>query len=217
MLQGVPHAAAPRFASDPEAALPIVFEDDWLLVVDKPAGLLSVQGRELEDSVAARLAPASVVHRLDLDTSGLLVLAKDPATFAALQAAFARRAVGKQYIAILDGAVARDAGRVELALRVDLEDRPRQIHDPVHGKPAITEWRVVARDGDRTRVVLTPLTGRTHQLRVHAAHPLGIGAPIAGDGLYGRGGGRLLLHAAALAFDHPRTGVRLALESPPPF
>jgi tRNA pseudouridine32 synthase/23S rRNA pseudouridine746 synthase len=146
------------------------------------------------------------------------VVAKDPHTHAALQKQFLRREVEKRYTAILDGCPARDEGVVDLALRVDVDDRPRQIHDPVHGKPALTRWRVLARLApDRTRVALFPATGRTHQLRVHAAHPLGLGAPIAGDRLYGRPGGRLMLHAEALAFTHPHTGARVALEEAAPF
>jgi tRNA pseudouridine32 synthase/23S rRNA pseudouridine746 synthase len=225
MLEGLPHAAPPVFGA---GAIPadeprVVFEDPWLIVVDKPCGLLSVPGRGalLVDSVITRLRvryPGAVaVHRLDLDTSGLLVAAKDPVTHAALQRAFARREVDKCYAAWLEGVVARDHGTVELALRVDLDDRPRQIYDPVHGKPAITQWRVVARTASRTRVALVPRTGRTHQLRVHAAHPLGIGAPIVGDRLYGRQAARLALHAEALAFLHPHTQRRLELVCPAPF
>jgi tRNA pseudouridine32 synthase/23S rRNA pseudouridine746 synthase len=182
-----------------------------------------VPGRSglLADSVATRLRArypeAAVAHRLDLDTSGLLVAAKDPATHAALQRAFARREVDKRYAAWLDGAVAGDHGTVELALRVDLDDRPRQIHDPAHGKPAITAWRVVERTPTRTRVTLVPHTGRTHQLRVHAAHPLGLAAPIVGDRLYGRAAARLALHAEALAFVHPHTQRRIELVRPAPF
>jgi tRNA pseudouridine32 synthase / 23S rRNA pseudouridine746 synthase len=225
MLDGVDADPAPVFGAGVIAADEprVVFEDDWIVVVDKPCGLLSVPGRhaQLRDSVVIRLrrrhADASVVHRLDLDTSGLLVAARDATTHAALQRAFARREVDKRYAAWLDGDVGADAGTIELPLRVDVDDRPRQIHDPVHGKPAVTEWRVVARALARTRVVLVPRTGRTHQLRVHAAHPLGLGAPIVGDRLYGRGGERLLLHADALAFTHPRTGARIELSSAAPF
>jgi len=225
MLEGLPHAAPPVFGADPIAAGEprVVFEDPWLVVVDKPCGLLSVPGRSglLGDSVVTRLRArypeAAVAHRLDLDTSGLLVAAKDPATCVALQRAFARREVDKRYAAWLDGVVARDHGTVELALRVDLDDRPRQIHDPEHGKPAVTEWRVVERTASRTRVALVPRTGRTHQLRVHAAHPLGIGAPITGDRLYGRAAARLALHAEALAFTHPHTQRRIELVRPAPF
>jgi len=224
-LDGLTVATAPRFGAAAVAADEprIVFEDRWLVVVDKPCGLLSVPGRDpgLHDSVVTRIrarCPGSTaVHRLDLDASGLLVLAKDPVTHAALQRAFARREVDKRYVAWLDGPVAGDRGTIELALRVDLDDRPRQIVDPVHGKPAITEWRVVERSAGRTRVELVPRSGRSHQLRVHAAHPLGLGAPILGDRLYGRAAARLALHAEALAFTHPHTQRRIALERPAPF
>lgn len=223
MLSGLAHAAPPVFGADAAPGDPrVVFEDAWLVVLDKPCGLLSVPGRsgQLADSVLtrlrARLPGASVVHRLDLDTSGLLVCAKDPDTHARLQRAFAERQVTKRYVALLEGEPRGDGGTIALALRVDLDDRPRQIVDPVHGKPALTDWRVIAR-GARTRVALVPHTGRTHQLRVHAAHPDGIGVPIVGDRLYGRAADRLALHAEAIALCHPRTGVALELVSPAPF
>jgi tRNA pseudouridine32 synthase/23S rRNA pseudouridine746 synthase len=165
----------------------------------------------------ARHPNASLVHRLDLDTSGVLLAAKDLETHKALQRLFSIRQVDKRYVAWLDGPVAGDRGTVALALRVDLDDRPRQLVDPEHGKPAITDWQVIDRAGARTRVHLVPHTGRSHQLRVHAAHPLGLGAPIVGDRLYGRAAERLALHAEALAFVHPHTGRRVALERPAPF
>lgn len=228
VLQGLDADAPPAFGNAAIAADEprTIFEDAWLAVVEKPAGLLSVPGRGagLRDSVLVRLReryPGAtgpmIVHRLDLDTSGLLLVAKDEATHRSLQAQFARREIEKRYIAWLDGEVARDGGIVELALRVDLDDRPRQIHDPVHGRAAITEWRVDRRERGRTRVVLVPRTGRTHQLRVHAAHPAGIGVPIVGDRLYGTAGERLQLHAEALVFAHPQTGERIALERAAPF
>jgi tRNA pseudouridine32 synthase/23S rRNA pseudouridine746 synthase len=225
MLEGLAHAAPPVFGGDaiPADEPRVVFEDAWLIVVDKPCGLLSVPGRSglLADSVLTRLRArepgVTVVHRLDLDTSGLLVAAKDPATHAALQRAFAQREIAKRYTAWLDGVVAGDRGTVELALRVDLDDRPRQIHDPIHGKPAITSWQVIERTATQTRVSLVPHTGRTHQLRVHAAHALGIGVPIVGDRLYGRAAARLALHAEALAFTHPHTQRRVELVRPAPF
>jgi len=208
----------------------VVHEDEQLLVVNKPSGLLSVPGRSarLQDSVATRLKARypntpelMLAHRLDLDTSGLLLVAKDRATGSALQRLFSLRAVEKRYIAWLDGAVPGDRGRISLPLRVDVEDRPRNIHDPVHGKPAETEWEVLSRSGARTLVRFTPHTGRTHQLRVHAAHPLGLDAPIVGDRLYGRTppleGERLLLHAERLAFVHPVTGAAVRLLQPAPF
>jgi tRNA pseudouridine32 synthase/23S rRNA pseudouridine746 synthase len=156
-----------------------------------------------------------------LDTSGLLLAAKSLEVAKALQRLFALRAVEKHYIAWLDGAVAGSHGHITLPLRVDVDDRPRNVHDPVHGKPAHTEWQVLDRNGHRTRVRLTPHTGRSHQLRVHAAHPEGLHAPIVGDRLYGRTppaeDERLLLHAQRLAFTHPVTGTPLVVESPAPF
>ena len=229
MLEGLPLAEAPRYGAAPGGEERVVFEDAWIVVIDKPVGLLSVPGRGggLRDSVQTRLrrrypeaSGPLVVHRLDLDTSGLLLAAKDADTQVALQAQFARREIEKRYVAWLDGEVRGEGGVIELALRVDLDDRPRQLHDPVHGKHAVTEWRVVSRENGRTRVALVPRTGRTHQLRVHAAHPAGLGAPIVGDRLYGRrddDAPRLMLHAEALAFVHPHTGERVALVTPAPF
>lgn len=232
MLDGLPVDPPPLFGAEAiDAAEPrVVHEDEQLLVVNKPSGLLSVPGRSalLQDSVATRLkarypnAPELMLaHRLDLDTSGLLLVAKDRATGSALQRLFSLRAVEKRYIAWLDGEVAGDRGRIALPLRVDIDDRPRNIHDPVHGKPADTEWAVLTRTGARTLVHFMPHTGRTHQLRVHAAHPLGLDAPIVGDRLYGRtpplAGERLLLHAERLAFVHPVTGAAVRLEQPTPF
>lgn len=196
----------------------VVFEDRWLVVVAKPIGLLSVPGRSglLTDSVQTRLAArygeAHVVHRLDLDVSGLMLVAKDPATHAILQKQFARREIAKRYVAILEAPVTGQ-GTIELALRVDLDDRPRQLVDPIHGKQAITEWRALGGN----RVALHPITGRTHQLRVHCAHPQGLANPIAGDSLYGAPGPRLLLHAEHLAFAHPHSGERIELDLPAPF
>lgn len=232
MLGGLPVDPPPLFGSAAIAASEpaVVYEDEQLLVVNKPSGLLTVPGRSasLQDSVVTRLRaryPTAtgplVVHRLDLDTSGLLLAAKDQTTASALQRLFSLREVEKQYVAWLDGVVPNDEGRITLPLRVDVDDRPRQIHDPVHGKLAETSWAVLARERGRTRVCLIPHTGRTHQLRVHAAHPQGLDAPILGDRLYGRtapaDGERLHLHAERLAFVHPITQVPLLLRQPAPF
>nr|BDT37105.1 pseudouridine synthase [Myxococcus sp. MH1] len=228
MLEGL-HVAPPRTFTPPSTtpgALSILFEDRWLVVIAKPHGLLSVPGREasLSDSVLTRLRARHpdatgplLVHRLDLDTSGLLVAALDARTHSALQRQFVHREVHKRYVAWVDGIVTGEEGRIDFPMRVDLDDRPRQIHDPIHGKPAVTEWRVLERRGGRTRVALFPLTGRTHQLRVHAAHPLGLGAPIVGDRLYGRDGERLMLHAESLTLLHPGTGERVTFDCPAPF
>jgi tRNA pseudouridine32 synthase / 23S rRNA pseudouridine746 synthase len=232
MLEGLPADAPPLFgaaaisADEPR----VTYEDEHLLVVNKPSGLLTVPGRSaaLQDCVVSRLGARYpdatgplAVHRLDMDTSGVLLVAKSLGVAKALQRLFSLREIDKQYIAWLDGDVQRDHGHVTLPLRVDIDDRPRNIHDPVHGKPAHTEWRVLARDGGRTRVQFTPHTGRTHQLRVHAAHPEGLDAPIVGDRLYGRtppdDDDRLLLHAQRLAFVHPVTGARVVVDAPAPF
>jgi tRNA pseudouridine32 synthase / 23S rRNA pseudouridine746 synthase len=207
-----------------------VFEDAWIVVVDKPCGLLSVPGRgaQMQDCVVARLRTRYpdatgpiIVHRLDLDTSGLLLASKDGSTYAALQRLFATRAITKRYVAWVDGDVRGDGGVIALPLRPDIDDRPRHIHDPEFGKHAVTMWRVLERANGRTRVALSPHTGRTHQLRVHAAHPSGLDAPIVGDRLYGRAapenGERLLLHAESLEFVHPVTGEPMTIESLAPF
>jgi tRNA pseudouridine32 synthase/23S rRNA pseudouridine746 synthase len=230
MLDGIDVEPAPQYGGGliaPDEPRPL-FEDEWLVIVDKPIGLLSIPGRggALRDCVATRMRARYpdatgplVVHRLDLDTSGVLLVAKDLQTYKALQRLFAIREIEKRYIAILDGDVTGESGTIDLPLRVDVDDRPRQIVDPVHGKPAITDWQVLTREGGRTRVALSPKTGRAHQLRVHAA--VGLGAPIVGDRLYGRpdGGemGRLLLHAEAIAFVHPHTGRQVSATRKAPF
>ncbi len=228
MLEGL-RVASPRAFSPPAIVgteLSIVFEDAWVVVVDKPSGLLSVPGKDasVTDSVLARLRARYphatgplLVHRLDLDTSGLLVAALDSRTHAALQRQFVHREVQKRYVAWVEGRVQGERGTIDFPMRVDLHDRPRQIHDPVHGKPAVTRWEVLERRGERTRVAFFPLTGRTHQLRVHAAHPLGLGTPIVGDRLYGHEDRRLHLHAESLAFRHPETGQLVSFERPAPF
>lgn len=210
-------------------ALRVIHEDAAVVVVEKASGLLSVPGRSaaLRDSVLTRVReryPEAdgplLVHRLDLDTSGVLLVARTPDVFVELQRQFAARAVQKEYVAIIEGAPRADGGVIALPLRVDADDRPRQVHDPVHGKSAITEWRVLSRGAGRTRVMFVPRTGRTHQLRVHASHPLGLDAPIVGDRLYGSDRHheeRLLLHAARLTFVHPVTGAQMTVDSAPGF
>lgn len=203
--------------------------DDDLLVVDKPAGLLSVPGRSADeqDCLSARVIAwwpeARIVHRLDQPTSGLMLMARNAAAHRALSMAFEQRRVGKRYIAIVHGDVAGDSGTIDAPITVDWPNRPRQHVDRAHGRPSLTHWRVQERLpprgglGARTRLELEPVTGRAHQLRVHL---LSIGHPIVGDRLYhleDREAPRLLLHAAGIAFDHPRSGQPLRFESPPPF
>ena len=191
----------------------ILFEDDYLMVVNKPAGLLSVPGKSDETSVESLLG-AKAVHRLDQDTSGLLVLAKTLEVYKTLQSYFQRRDILKRYEAVLrpNDEMSRlrlnDAndGVIDLPLLPNPYDRPRQMVDKEHGKPAITRYVIRGKRSDGTILVdFYPLTGRTHQLRVHAAHPEGLNAPIAGDRLYGQAANRLMLHAAEITFVHPVT------------
>jgi tRNA pseudouridine32 synthase/23S rRNA pseudouridine746 synthase len=228
LLEGLPVAGVRRFRPDDLARteLDVVAETGRWVVIDKPAGLLSVPGTDptVTDTVIDRLRrrhPRAtgplLVHRLDLETSGLLLAALDLDAYTDLQRQFARREVHKRYIAWLDGQVEADRGVIDLPLRVDLEQRPRQIVDRLHGKRARTRFEVLERREGRTRIAFYPETGRTHQLRVHAAHPEGLGIPIAGDRLYGRSGERLMLHAETLAFRDPLTQRRVELVSPAPF
>ncbi|MGB1700247.1 MAG: RluA family pseudouridine synthase, partial [Nannocystaceae bacterium] len=158
-----------------------------------------------------------MVHRLDLATSGLLIAPKHRDAYVHIQRQFAARTISKRYVALVHGQLVEDRGVIDFPIGRDLADRPRQQRDPIHGKPAITRWQVIERASDHTRVALIPETGRTHQLRVHAAHPEGLNAPIVGDRLYGLGGERLMLHAAHLRFTHPTRGAQVEFESPPPF
>ena len=202
-----------------------LYQDDALLVVDKPAGLPSVPGRtpELHDCMASRVQAAVpdalVVHRLDMATSGLLLFARGKAMQRALSHAFAERTVDKRYIAVVAGRMAEDEGEITLPLIADWPRRPLQKVDPEHGKPSLTRFKVLTRDARTTRVELTPLTGRSHQLRVHL---LAIGHPILGDALYAPpevavAAPRLLLHASGLVLRHPLNGSVLQVESPAPF
>jgi tRNA pseudouridine32 synthase/23S rRNA pseudouridine746 synthase len=204
--------------------LDIVYADDQLVVVDKPGGLLAVPGRgpENQDCVVNRIKkmfPVCIdqpaVHRLDMATSGLMVLAFTVEAHRSLSRQFSERRVEKRYIALLEGLVAAESGEIMLRFRLDPKNRPYQVYDPVHGKPGSTRWRCLEIKGNRTRVEFVPLTGRTHQLRLHAAHELGLGCPIVGDSLYGSGtqGDPMLLHAAALSFFHPDTGEKMVFSS----
>jgi len=234
MLKGIdvqPRVIANQVFNDtsaPEA----VYEDDDLLVINKPSGLLSVPGKETTDSVQTRLQQRYpdhegllLVHRLDMPTSGLLLVAKHRVIHKALQQQFLKCTVEKRYVALLskrlpelsDDGVVLNGGMVELPLRVDFDDRPRQMVCFAHGKPAVTRWQVIARNEDTTRVYFYPHTGRTHQLRLHAAHQAGLNAPIYGDELYGESVARLLLHAERLSFDHPVTKKRIEITAPAPF
>lgn len=207
-----------------QKALEVVFEDDWLLVVSKPAGMLSAPGKTGDKSAVELVSErflggeeAFLVHRLDMSTSGLLLIAKSAPIHRQLQAQFERRTVKKRYVAILDGLLTDNAGVIDLPISPNFLDRPRQMVDHDHGKPAITRWEVISRSETQTRVAFYPLTGRTHQLRVHAAHRLGLGCPIAGDELYGTKALRLYLHAEYLEFCHPVSALPVCIEKKAPF
>ena len=203
----------------------ILHADAALLVADKSAGLPTVPGRPVElhdclwQRVRAMYADALVVHRLDMATSGLVLFARGIEVQRALSRAFAQREVDKRYEAVVAGTLEDESGEIDLPLAADWPNRPRQQVDREHGKPSLTRWRVIARESGRTRLTLEPLTGRSHQLRVHL---VAIGHPIVGDALYAppevaRGAPRLLLHACALAFAHPKGGQRVQFASATPF
>ncbi len=224
MLQGLDVEDNPLEQPMGDAGLDIIYDDQWLTVVNKPSGMLTVPGKALEDSLLTRYQAAHpeatgpiVVHRLDQETSGLVLFAKDKASHKALQQQFENHTISKRYIALLDGVVQQDEGVIDLPIRPDVDDRPRQRVDHEHGKPAVTRYRVLERRGQVTRIELEPLTGRTHQLRVHASHPLGLNCPIVGDRLYGTASSRLMLHAQSITFTHPATGRELSVEAPPEF
>lgn len=225
MLQGldVENNPLPQ-GNGKEKELEIIYEDDVVVVVNKPSGLLSVPGKERNTSVQAlmqaRLPQADgplTVHRLDMDTSGLLLIAKTKEAHQYLQAQFEQRLIRKRYIALLEGVVSHDRGSIDLPLRPDLHDRPRQVVDPIHGKKALTDYEVLERKDGRTLIAFYPKTGRTHQLRVHAAHPRGLHCPIVGDALYGTPAERLCLHAEQLEFTHPVTGKQMMFQVKAPF
>lgn len=214
--------------SPTKAEIPIIYEDEWLIAVNKPAGLLSVPGRygDRQDSVLSRLRHLlpdgmmlASVHRLDQETSGILLLARDRQTHRQLSQQFQQRQVHKVYEAILSGAVTVKQGVIDLPLWGDPENRPEQKVDWQHGKPSLTHFQVMAKEGDYTRVEFTPLTGRTHQLRVHAADVRGLGVTILGDRLYGCCAvtSRLHLHARELRFEHPQLEKTLHLQTITPF
>ena len=225
MLQGLQVEENPMLKrmQVPSQNLEIVYEDPWLSVINKPAGMLSVPGKEDAVSVYSLMrAPYPeadgplTVHRLDMATSGLMLIAKTKRVHQNLQAQFKNRLVRKRYVALLEGIVPKDKGTVDLPLCLNPLDRPRQMVHTEHGKPAITDYQVLERlDGKRTRIAFYPRTGRTHQLRIHAAHPLGLHCPIIGDELYGEKADRLYLHAEYLEFTHPITGetVRITKEA----
>jgi tRNA pseudouridine32 synthase/23S rRNA pseudouridine746 synthase len=202
----------------------IIYEDDHMLVIHKPEECLSVPGKidapSIYDFVKAKYPEASgplIVHRLDMSTSGIMLIAKTEEAYYQLQQQFIKRTVKKTYIALLDGVITEKTGVIDLPLRVDLDDRPRQLICFEHGKPALTHWEVLKVKNNQTKIAFYPHSGRTHQLRVHAAHHLGLNTPIVGDDLYGKKANRLHLHAKSITFEHPKSKQNMNFEIPEEF
>lgn len=211
MLQGLKVEPNPEEQQQPPLDITTVYEDDAIIVVNKPSGMLSVPGRIGNNSVATilqqRFPHSLLAHRLDMLTSGLMVAAKNREVYRNLQQQFSNHTVRKRYVALLDGVPAQKKGTVSLPLLCDPINRPRQVVDYERGKEAVTDYEVVG-----SYIYLYPHTGRTHQLRMHCAHPDGLGCPIRGDELYGHPADRLYLHAERLEFVHPVTGEHVAFE-----
>ncbi|MDO7173325.1 RluA family pseudouridine synthase [Mariniflexile sp. AS56] len=204
--------------------LDIVYEDEHLLLVNKPHEFLSVPGKNINESVLSRMQQylpnatgPLLVHRLDMSTSGLLLVAKSKRVYKQLQKQFIDRSVKKRYVAVLDGLLPSTKGTINLPLRVDLDNRPQQLVCYTHGKPGTTNYEVIATENGKTRVYFYPITGRTHQLRVHAAHSEGLQTPIVGDDLYGTKANRLHLHAEQIIFTHPIINEVLTVSCKVPF
>lgn len=224
MLQGLEVEENPLLSLGQDKPMPVVYEDDDLVVVNKPAGLLSVPGVDIEDSALTRVknmypnaTGAILLHRLDMSTSGLLMFTLNPKANKRMQRQFIKRQVDKTYIADVSGIVPEDSGTISLPLAPDYYDLPRQMVCHKTGKPSETKWRVVQRKDGITRLAMKPVTGRTHQLRVHSAHPDGLGLPMVGDELYGVIGERLHLHAHKLEFQHPTSKEIITITAPIPF
>jgi tRNA pseudouridine32 synthase/23S rRNA pseudouridine746 synthase len=202
--------------------LEIIHNDEAFVAVNKPTRLLTVPGRGagkqdcLYHRVLERFPAALVVHRLDMDTSGLVLFARTPEAQRNLSMQFEKREISKSYIAIVEGVIEKDTGMVDYPMRKDMEQRlpPKHLVDCVRGKKAVTEWKVLERGAGTTRLALFPKTGRSHQLRVHMQS---IGFPIVGDPIYGTLAERLMLHAEVLEFHHPISGESIRLECPAPF
>jgi tRNA pseudouridine32 synthase/23S rRNA pseudouridine746 synthase len=225
MLKGLEMEANP-FQENPAEGkdIEIVYEDEVLAIINKPAEFLSVPGKIISDSVYERvkkLYPKAtgplIVHRLDMSTSGLMLIAKDEETYVKLQSQFIKRTIKKRYVALLDGILNEKEGYIDLPLRVDLDDRPRQLVCFEHGKQAQTKWEVIEIKDNKTRVYFYPITGRTHQLRVHSSHEMGLKTPIVGDDLYGKKENGLHLHAEQITFLHPISKEEISIQKNAPF
>jgi tRNA pseudouridine32 synthase/23S rRNA pseudouridine746 synthase len=225
MLEGLPIEPNPMLElPDSSKELILLYEDDQVIAINKPNELLSVPGKYIKDSVQERLKtmfPDSegpfLVHRLDMSTSGVLIAAKTMDAYRKLQRQFIKHHVRKTYIALLEGVLEHSAGCIHFPMRVNLDDRPRQLACFTYGKDATTKWIKLDVANGLTRVEFEPITGRTHQLRVHSAHKLGLNCPIKGDDLYGKKADRLYLHAHQLTFTHPLNQTKLTVTAPIPF
>lgn len=223
MLQGLDVDPNPDESQPACDDVTVLYEDEWIIAVDKPAGMLSVPGKLSVDSLQQRVQKMypgetlCVVHRLDMDTSGVMLFARTRGIHKQLQAMFKSRDIAKCYIALLDGDVTDMEGEISLPLVANPDDRPRQMVSSRYGKPALTRYEIADRKNGFTVVRFYPVTGRTHQLRVHAAHRDGLNAPIRGDRLYGMADDRLYLHAHWVGFVHPQTGENLKIITPIPF
>ncbi len=224
MLLGLKVDDNPLLQQKTDLKVEIIYEDDSLIIINKPAGMLSAKGKTEQkcvlDSLREQrplLTTLYTAHRLDMATSGLMIIAKDEDCYKNLQAQFLNRQIKKRYEAILDGIITEENGKIELPLRVDLDNRPQQMVCYEHGKKTLTQWKKMSVDKNTTRMAFYPITGRTHQLRVHAAHTLGLNTPILGDALYGTESQRLLLHAGSIEFTHPQTQKKMVFKSKVPF
>lgn len=225
MLQGMLVDENPLTAQlNKEKELKIIYEDEDIVVLNKPHELLTVSGKEFKDSVYSRvkkLYPNAtgplIVHRLDMSTSGILLIAKNEEVYKHLQAQFINKTIKKRYVALLNGVLQTEKGEINLPIRVDLDDRPKQLVCYEHGKKAFTKWETIEVINNKTKVHFYPITGRTHQLRVHAAHNLGLNTAIVGDDLYGEKSDRLFLHAEKITFIHPTSKKEISFTSPSPF
>ena len=224
MLQGLKIDPNPIALAYPSKELIVIYEDEWILAINKPADYLSVPGKNAQPNILADLKQKHpqftgpiLVHRLDMSTSGILIAAKSKEIHERLQRQFELRKVKKEYVAIIEGQIETQKGVINLPLRVDLEDRPRQLVCETHGNEAITNFHVLSQNEKETRIILMPQTGRTHQLRVHCSHHLGLNCPIKGDDLYGKKADRLYLHAAKIGFYHPHSNEWMELTCPAEF
>lgn len=225
MLKGMDVAKIKRENSFKAIDIEILYEDDHLIAVNKPAGLLSIPGKcsatSVEELMQERYPNARTIHRLDMATSGVLLLAKNISMYKAMQSLFARREVEKSYEAIVEGEPAKEQGEISLPLAPDYINRPAQRVDYERGKEAVTKYRVLNsfKKGDKiySRMLLNPITGRTHQLRLHMSHPASLGVAIVGDEIYGTPDERLMLHATSLSFTHPLTKEAIKIEVKAPF